>query len=423
MEYFIIGLIIISVAIGVILLWKYLSHNKANDAPLVSKGNLLLTKNYPNTDEMNSLMIQLEQLPFEAIPDESKLMELTDRKLLACVNNLVPELFQSGNAIANTAHAVQESGKVLYQAVLPAGAKLADSTQTANAVRGFYHGSNGIKGHADFLAVKQNANVAANVASSAMNVASMVVGQYYMEQINKELEEINSTIKKISDFQDSEYKSKVYALMVQVQKITQFQVEILDNEELRLSELSNLNRWEQECIQLLGQANDTVANYANKKDLNYKAYEVALTDVQKWVVYQKSLMEVLTKTAELKYVLHLGTVSKEHCCALLPTYSNQVQASLELLRKWHQSYVEQFEISVDDNNRKRTGLDSVIHFIPGLINEQNKYRSISDNTTQKIIAQTSEYRTASSLEDTDLFQEDVHIIAKDGKIYYLPSNT
>lgn len=262
MEYVVIGIIVvIAVVLGGVLWWKGMKNKKLLEANVILKQESKLNSSKLSEDDMNRLMIQLEQLPLEAISDERNLMEITDSKILARVNNLVPALFQGGNAAAN---AVQASGKVLYQAVIPAGAKLAKSQDMAGAVRGIYHGAEGVSGHANLVAVNNTANVAANAAAAAMGVASMVVGQYYMTQINAELSEISEGITKISDFQDNEYKSKVFALVAQIQKAAKFQVNILDNDELRISEIANLNNWEQECIQLLGQANLTIAGFQEK---------------------------------------------------------------------------------------------------------------------------------------------------------------
>mgnify|MGYP001026742211 FL=1 len=131
----------------------------------------------------NELNIRIEMLSAEAIDDDTKLVEITDSKVLAHVNNLVPGFVKVGNAVNNVAQAVQATnGGVLYRAVIPAGAKLTNSKALEGAVRGIYHGADGIKGHANFMAGEaQKATAAvANTVATAMGVASMVVGQYYM---------------------------------------------------------------------------------------------------------------------------------------------------------------------------------------------------------------------------------------------------
>lgn len=285
MKYIGIGIVIaVAIAAGIIIYTKF---NKREDIPsgdLVSVSSTLTS----GKDELveihqeNELIIQMEMLPVEAIDDETKLVEITDSKVLAHVNNLVPGLAQAGNAVNNAAQAVQAAnGEVLYRAVIPAGAKLTNSKAMEGAVRGIYHGADGIKGHANLVAVEaqKGTAVVANTATAAMGVASMVVGQYYMTQINAELGEISDGISQIQDFQDNEYRSRVFSLVAHVKKIADFQTEILENDELRLSKIAQLDSLEEECTQLLGQANLTLAGFAKKTGLDYEAYEKALGNV------------------------------------------------------------------------------------------------------------------------------------------------
>lgn len=262
------------------------------------------------TEATNELIIQMEMLPAEAIKDETRLVEITDSKVLAHVNNLVPGLAQAGNAVNNVA---QANGEVLYRAIIPAGAKLTDSKAMEGAVRGFYRGADGIQGHANLVAVKaqKGTAVVANTAAAAMGVASMVVGQYYITQINAELGVISDGISQIQDFQDNEYRSRVFSLVAHVKKIADFQTKILENEELGLSKIFQLDSLEEECTQLFGQANLTLAGFAKKTELDYMEYEKALGSAQNWFMYQQSLLDVLYKISDLRYTLHLGAVSRE----------------------------------------------------------------------------------------------------------------
>lgn len=55
-----------------------------------------------------------------------------------------------------------------------------------------------------------------------------------------------------------------------------------------------------------------------------------------------------------------------------------------------------------------------------LFKEENNYCSISNNIVKKIVVQTSGYEEPKNIDAIDLFQEDVRIIAKEGKVYYFP---
>lgn len=424
MEYIIIGLCVVAaIAVGVIIYLKSKQNKEepVNNAVVASKAS---SAELQTTQDANELVIQMDFLPAEALPDDTKLVEITDSKVLAHVNNLVPGLAQAGNAVNNAAQVAQANGEVLYRAIIPAGAKLTDSKAMEGAVRGLYHGADGIKGHANLVAVEaqKGTAVVANTAAAAMGVASMVVGQYYMTQINAELGVISDGISQIQDFQDNEYRSRVFSLVAHVKKIADFQTEILENDELRLSKISQLDSLEEECTQLLGQANLTLAGFANKSELDYEGYEKALRNAQDWFMYQKSLLDVLYKISDLRYALHLGSVSREQCIALLPTYSKQVSDTQSRLTAWHEGTAERLGIEMDESRRKRAGFDGVVHFIPGLFNDDLNFRGLEERTANMITAQKTGHDNAYKMDKSELYAEDVQLISRDGKIYYLPES-
>ena len=377
MEYAVIGIIVAAIiAVGVIFFIKMRKKpaNKSQDSTQVlpqEKKSELVSSN----ESLNELVIQMEKLPAEKIPAQNKLVEIKDNKVLAHVNNLIPEIAQVQNTAQNVAKAAEKSGEVLYRAIIPAGAKLTESKAMEGAVRGIYHGADRIRGHANLVAVQaqKGTEILSNVASSAMGVASMIVGQYYMEQINNQLGAISDGISKISDFQNNEYRSRVFSLVAHIKNIADFQIEILENDELRLSKISQLDGLEEECTQLLGQANLTLADYTQKNDLNYVAYEKEVIEAQNWYAYQKALTDVLYRISELKYTLHMGAVSREQCGSMLPTYTNQVAETQMRLTEWHQQTAKRLKIDTVETRRKRDGIDGVIHFVPGLFEEMSGF--------------------------------------------------
>ena len=427
MEYVVIGIITAAIiAAGIIIYTKFKKRDSTSSNDLVPGASKAISgkDKLAEVDQANDLIIQMDMLPAEAIDDDTKLVEITDSKVLAHVNNLVPGLAQAGNAVNNAAQAVQAAnGEVLYRAVIPAGAKLTNSKAMEGAVRGIYHGADGIKGHANLVAVEaqKGTAVVANTAAAAMGVASMVVGQYYMTQINAELGEISDGISQIQDFQDNEYRSRVFSLVAHIKKIADFQTEILENDELRLSKIAQLDSLEEECTQLLGQANLTLAGFAKKKDLDYEAYEKALGNAHNWFMYQKSLLDVLYKISDLRYTLHLGAVSREQCVALLPTYTKQVSDTQERLTTWHNGTTQRLGIDIEEIRRKRDGFDGIVHsFLGLLINDDLSFRSMEKKTASMIAEQSSGHKASHNVDTSELYAEDVQLISKGGKIYYLP---
>lgn len=423
MEYITIGAFIVAiVAVGAVVILK--SKIKATNSPspsAVSMDTASRETSMLQDTASQDFRIQVEMLPTEMIGDENELIEITDSRVLARVNNLIPGLMQAGNAINNAVQAAQTQGEVLYRAIIPVGAELTASRAVNGAVRGFYHGADGIQGHANLIAVKAQKGTAAiaNTAAAAMGVASIVVGQYYMTQINAELGQISDGISKIADFQNNEYRSRVFSLVCHVKEIAEFQVEILENNELRLSKIAQLDSLKEECTKLLGQANLTLADFAKKNDLDFASYEKELPEVQNWYIYQNTLLETLYKLSDLRFALYLGAVSRAQCTASLPTYTQQVVDTQSRLTQWHQDTTQRLNIDTAEMRRKRYGLDEVIHFIPGLINDDWNFCPICEKTACMIDSQTRGHGELHH-DNSDFYLEDVQLISKGGKVYYLP---
>jgi len=400
---------------------------KGNESALSEDTNTSLISSTKGTLAQNGqrdLIVKFEDLPALTKTEEAALVEIKDQKLLARIDSAIPGTLQAvanAGAVNQYQQAVQNAGQ-LYQAIIPQGAVLSDSKAMQGAVRGLYHGADGIKGHANLVAVDGNmgGNLAAiNVANAAMGVASMVVGQYYMTQINDQLGEINGELNKIGAFQDKEYESKIYALVAEVQKCSQFQVEIIENEELRRRELDHLMTLEHECSQLLGQANLTLKEYENKRGLDYASYEKQVKEAQTWYQYQQILLEVMFKIEELTYTLNLGQVSKENCFSKFLPYAKQADEALKSLKAWHKETGVALEIDLDANRRRRQGVEGFFMNIPALFNDNLHYKSVSESTAS-MISKQSERQQIVQQDESDLFAEDVRLVAKDGKLFYLP---
>lgn len=406
-------LMIVIVVIGVYILYLYKSKERYKETQLKKEDKMV---NFKGNNLKNKMNIKIEELPLEKIENSKSMFEIKDNKILGHIDNLVPGLIQIGTTANN---AIQANSSVVYQAIIPAGASLSDSASMKNAVRGIYHGKNGIKGHANLVEVDQTGKVVSNTMSSGIAITSMIVGQYYMTQINSELTKINEEISKIKNFQENEYKSKILALIIQVKRISTFQTEIIENYELRKSDINKLGHLEQKCIELLGQANLTIISFTKEEKIDYKEYNEKLAEIHNWYLYQKTLLEILYKITDLKNILYFNEISNEQLNIIPETYTKQVMEVHNLLIKWHKNIIKKLEIDTTSSRRKRDGLDGAVHWIPGLFKDDFKFCKIPEETKIMIEEQTSNYNFMPRDKD-NLFNKDVKIISKDGKVYYLP---
>lgn len=360
-----------------------------------------------------SVKVRVEKLPSDREIDESKLVEVKDEMILARLNQAVPEI---AVAVCAGAKAVSAAHSPTYKAILPSGTKLTPSREMKGAFRGIFRGSKNIGGQANFLPTSA---ALANATTLAFGVAALIVGQKYMSDISKSLHKLNEGLEYLSAFQNNEYKSKLNALIDRVTVIVSYRYELMHNHELRGRTLIELNNLEAECAELLGQANETVETFAQKKTADFKKYCETVQNIQVWVEYQNKLLAVLYHIGELKYALNLGAASKEYCTSLFGVYFEKTSKSRKALKKWQNEEIKKLKIDEAVLKRKREGVDAVVHFFPGLVNEEKKYRQLPDDLAETIRAQRSSELIAYRPLSDKTFEDDVEIIVKDGKVYYL----
>lgn len=427
MKMFIIIVILIvccaNIALGVCFVIK---NKKTVKSFKLNDKNVRKEKNGLTMPSTTELSIQFEDIPALNEKENARLVEIRDKKLIARIDGVIPGAVQAlanGIAIHKYKKAVQAAGQ-LYQVVIPKGAALAKAKD--GGFRGIYHGNNGIEGHANLLPVDGDMGqelAAMNAVNAVMNVASMIVGQYYMAQVNKRLDSISDGIDKISGFLENEFKSKVYTLVVEVRKCSKFQVETMENDEVRNRELVHLRNLEHECAELLVQVNFALNDFADKSELDYDSYEKNVEEAHKWYQYQKILLAVMGEICELTYVLNCGAASREKCYELYLHHTEQSKETLSKIYEWHQKNISRMEINVESGKRKRQGFDGFLMEIPGLFNEELHYKSICDDVIKKISEQRNAIVTVKAVDDKDLFQEDIRLIVKDERLYFLPPAT
>ncbi|MBR4084234.1 MAG: hypothetical protein IKK33_08135 [Lachnospiraceae bacterium] len=369
----------------------------------------------------NEITVKLNELPALTEQEQFSLVEIEDKNVISRIMSAVPE---AAKVVANSAVAaegLQLAKSGVYMAKLPSGAQLVKSQEMQGAVRGFFKSGSTIKGQANFLSVDGTMEKIAqmNLANVAMGAASMVVGQYYMKQINTELLAVNNGISKLTDFQDNEYKSKVLALSMQVKRIADYKTEIIENAELRKEEILRLQTMEKDCMELLAQANLTVEQLCGHEFASYDSYCDKVSEIAKWQQYQKALIELMYMIADLNYVLHLGAMSQDQAYVTYTSMYNQTSKMIERLHKWHTIHTKKFGVDVDRAVLERKGLDALLHKPLGLIDEGHNYKKMSKNEVVNIRNQVNTQVENRLTATRDLFDEDVRVVFKDGKVFYL----
>ena len=142
-------------------------------------------------------------------------------------------------------------------------------------------------------------------------------------------------------------------------------------------------------------------------------------EAEQWFRYQQILVKVMDQISDLTYALNLGAISRKNSCALMGPYAKQANDTLVKLNEWHNRVCKKLEINTDEQRRKRQGIEGFFMSALGAFNDDLNYKKVSDEMIHRIENQTDK-EVLNNDSRTDLFQEDVNLIVKDGKVFYLP---
>lgn len=328
--------------------------------------------------------------------DEGRLVEIRDETALTMISRASP-------GIAKLA-----SNGEMYRALIPHAITLNASSNAA-----------AIYASAPSIASTGPLANPGSVANIAIAAVSMVVGQYYLFQINKRLGSIAESASRIASFQDNEYKARLMGLLASVKVVTTFRGEIVPNDEARVQKAVQIDSFEREAVDLLGQANLSLNGISKNLPKRYKEFESLLKVADGYEGYQKALLGCLREISHLRYALSLGKASKEQCFALYSGYLIQSERSRDAIRAWHSECAEKLGIMASEGKRKKDGIGKLVTAVPGAFNKELRYKAIPEEDLTMIAKQISTEKILEDDSASDPFKKDVELIYRDGKVYYV----
>lgn len=382
MEY-VIGVIVLVLLVGVWFYFRKLREkidkedNITNEIKLakISSKPKESARDRPFDEKMDILLGEITKREF----DETKLMEITDPSILSRVSSLVPVI---ANESANLLNQPKIPIGGLYEVIMPSGATLVDSKDMIGASRGYFRGAEGISGHANLVPVELGSklgNVMGTV-SSIMNVASIMVGQYYMSEINSRLQNIENDIKSISNFQKNEFESNIITKIVDVMELSKFSDEIVRSDEVRLSKLNRIENLKGEMAQLIEQLilqidQELVA--LNKK--KFIEYEEKSRNLDKQIKLLISLMMSLQELGNIELILGKGERSGDLVFHRYNIEEKKVLSLFESIQSWHSDHGIVYEIDLENSRRPKKGVRGTVGTLQAIRDESKKYDLLESN--------------------------------------------
>ncbi|OUP96743.1 hypothetical protein B5E91_11240 [Thomasclavelia spiroformis] len=425
-----IPLLIILVALITLYIFQNKKKKDASTSNIVKvkkKNNYLLPVQL-DTD----LFMIVNELSVIEQPTENKLVEIKDSKLISRINEAFPHIGQlvlNSQNLKNNLQTAQQindfnnqyDGK-LYEVIIPANTKLFNSKSMQGAVRGGYLDINKQTKQANFMPVDtlnvSDVNTVANLTTNAMNISSMIVGQYYMAQIDDKLGSIQDDISDIKNFLNDERISKIQQLVINVSVIIKHQDEISTNEAITDKELQKIYDYEEEAGNILAHVNKDISNIVTKESAkNFAEYKENTERLDKLLKEQEVLIKVMNQISSLKYILYHGSASTEYCYERFNIALNQSSVVKEQIQTYQNKETKAIEVDLEKARyRKSYFLDNVIQPVLGVIDENMNYINLEEILLNKIKMQVNNKKLPTI--ELNIYEEDTKLLIQDGKIYY-----
>ena len=341
----VIGIIVVLITITA---YYVINNRKDKTSEKVVKREISLsdkesTSNFPNIQIIEDLSI---------IPEEkNKIIEPEIKDAVAILDNATSKGIMAGQNIRSAGQLLK--GDKAFFSAAKEGTENMLKVKGSDKVYGIQMKGKAFSKQTQFKNEGQLVEGMAknSLVNAGFNAASMVVGQYYIAEINEKMETIQQDIKNISSYLDSEYQGKIDHIISKIKEIVDNKNEILNNEFSRDKRYDEISREEANCTILLGQANSNISVLIENDKLDYKKYESTIKEIQKWYTRQQILIHILLEIGNLRYILAYGNETSMFTHTQYNNYLLQTNNINQKLRNWHNLYKE--KLGIDQIGHKR----------------------------------------------------------------------
>lgn len=196
-----------------------------------------------------------------------------------------------------------------------------------NFLRGMFKRDNQFSGHAKIKAadatkaveqVKGKNAAIAKTAGASMQLASVVVGQYYMSEINQKLTVMSDDIHSLRRSQQTSILAQLGTMRESLQILADNQSELLADEKIRNNNLQKIDTIKTNLATINNQALLELAGILDKGVKDEQGFIKSVTDMDYWKQISVISTNVMIFASELELIFAKGSLSRKNV-------SNQVK--------------------------------------------------------------------------------------------------
>lgn len=339
-------------------------------------------------------------------------------RLLSTISQTLPATFSVTSALAS--EVAEKAGSGAYQVIMQSGQSLMHSKNGENLYKGITQaaGHRGIAGSADLKPINSTASELAaktGAVAGVMAVASMVVGQYYMTEINGKLESISESIDDIKNFQKTELLAQISTVVRESRQLSVYNDEIMESASERQLARHRASDFEEKSGELLDQINSLIRLKLVPSG-KFSEYERHTRGLVPLLSSQQVLVATLRELSRLTVVLSRSEVSPERAGA---TYKELV-ASSEKVRdnvvEWHSKETDIWHVNLARESRAKTGIKKVVSQPLTLVNPELAYQHVPSEFIKQVQTQSSMRQP--ELPEMTGYQVPVDLLIQNNQVYY-----
>lgn len=343
---------------------------------------------------------------------------LNSGKLLSTISQTFPAASSVTSALASGI--AEKAGSGAYQVIMQSGQSLMHSKNGENLYKGITQaaGHRGIAGSADLKPINSTVSELATktgAVAGVMSVASMVVGQYYMTEINGKLESISESIDDIKNFQKTELLAQISTVVRESRQLSVYNDEIMESASERQLARHRASDFEEKSGELLDQINSLIRLELVPSG-KFSEYERHTRGLVPLLSSQQVLVATLRELSRLTVVLSRSEVSPERAGA---TYKELV-ASSEKVRdnvvEWHSKETDVWHVNLARESRTKTGIKRVMSQPLTIVNPELAYQHVPSEFIKQVQTQSSMRQP--ELPEMTGYQVPVELLIKNNQVYY-----
>jgi hypothetical protein len=314
----------------------------------------------------------------------------------------------------------EKAGSGAYQVIMQSGQSLMHSKNGENLYKGITQaaGHRGIAGSADLKPINSTASELAaktGAVAGVMAVASMMVGQYYMTEINGKLESISESIDDIKNFQKTELLAQISTVVRESRQLSVYNDEIMESASERQLARHRASDFEEKSGELLDQINSLIRLELVQSG-KFSEYERHTRGLVPLYSSQEVLVATLREFSRLTVVLSQSEVSPERAGA---TYKELVASSNKVrdnVAEWHSKETDVCHVNLARESRAKTGIKKVVSQPLTLVNPELAYQHVPSEFVKQVHTQSSP--RLPELPEMTGYQVPVNLLIQNNQVYY-----